>query len=117
MALARWLPGLARRGRLAHPRRTADQDVLVARDESAGDQFLDQGAVDPRGGREVKVGQTLLAVTPGLGKAHCQAGLAAALQLVVEEEGQEFNGRQLSLRGLRGPHIEGQQHARQSELA
>ena len=46
-----------------------------------------------------------------------QTGLAAALQLVIQKQGQELNRGELALGGLRRPNIQGEHHGREPELA
>ena len=69
----------------------------------AGRQVLDQHAVHARRGRKVKVCQRLLAVAAGLSQTERQATLAAPFQFVVEQQGQELGGAELTFHGLGRP--------------
>ena len=71
----------------------------------------DQGTVDPRRGGKVEVSQCLLAIAARLCQAPGQANLATALDLVIQEQGQELDGCELPLRGLGGAHIQVQGHS------
>jgi len=95
----------------------AQQDVLAAGDEGAGGQVLDQGTIDARRRRKVEVRQRLLAVTAGLSQMTHQPTMVAPFQLIVEQQGQEFDRRELPFDGLRGPEVERFHHSREAELA
>jgi hypothetical protein len=78
---------------------------------------LDEGAIDTRGGIEVKVSQGLAVVTSGLSQPTVQASLVAAFEFIIQEQGQELGGSELSLGSLGSLDFEGERDTRELELA
>ncbi len=68
----------------------------MALDEGTGGQVLDKGAIDPWGSGEVKASQGLLLITAREFELASQALLAASLQLVIQQQGQEIGGTELA---------------------
>src|ERR1035437_7444236 len=75
----------------SNPSWAAQQNIFVARDEGAGSQILDQGAVNPWSSQEIKLSQAFEAVTTGKGQAVNQVLLAAAFQFIIQQQRQEFH--------------------------
>ena len=64
-----------------HPGRSAHQQILMALDEDTGGQVLDQGAIDPRGSREVEMSQGFVAVASGERRASIPGGVGCAVPI------------------------------------
>ena len=85
--------------------------------EGARGEVLDEGAIDTRGGVEVEVGQGLAVVASGLIQTTGQTSLVAAFEFIIQEQGQELGGSELSLGSLGSPDVKGERDARELELA
>jgi len=91
------------------------QQIFVAIDEGTTGQVLDEGPVHAGSGGKVKAGQGFVLITTGQFEPAGQALLAAALQFVIEQQGQEFGRTELAFGGLGRPGVEGQHHPAQFE--
>ncbi len=91
----------------SNPGRAAEQNILMAGDESTGSQVLDQGAVDSGSSQEIKGCQGFETVTARERQTVNQVLLAASLQFIIEQQGQEFKRAELAFNGLGRPQVEG----------
>jgi hypothetical protein len=94
-----------------------DQDVLVALDELAGGEVEDLGLVQLRIEGEVEAFERLGGIEGGAPQAEAQAALAAALDFVLEQQGEELDVRGLLLDALPVADLEGLEDAGQAEGA
>ena len=102
---------------LADPGRAVDQDRLVPLDELAGGEVEELGLVELGVEAEVEALEGLGGIEGGAPQAQAELALGAALDLVVQQQGEELDEGGLLLDGLPVADLEGLEDAGQTQGA
>jgi hypothetical protein len=102
---------------LAHAGRAVHQDRFMARDELTGGEVKDLGLVELGVEAEVEAFEGLGGIEGGAAQAQPERALGAALDLVLQERGEEVDEGGLLLDGLTIPDVERLEDAGQAQGA